>query len=64
MLRYRSALEELNQFRNPECLFEQIVMTSYNKKFYRVEGVDVNMKPSNTFTNEKGETLTYAQYHE
>lgn len=39
-------------------------MTQYNKKFYKVEAVDVNMRPSNTFTNEKGESITFAQYYE
>lgn len=64
MLRYKTALEELNAFRNPECLIEQVVMTTYNKKFYKVEGVDINMRPASSFTNEKGETMTYAQYHQ
>ncbi|CAK87143.1 unnamed protein product (macronuclear) [Paramecium tetraurelia] len=64
MLRYRSALEELNQTRNPSCIQDQIVMTTYNKKFYKVEAVDVNLKPASTFTNEKGETISFAQYYE
>ena len=35
-------------------------MTTYNKKFYKVEAVDVNLSPGSTFTNEKGETISFA----
>lgn len=35
-------------------------MTTYNKKFYKVEAIDGNLRPASSFTNEKGETMTFA----
>ncbi len=33
----------------------EIVMTVYNRKFYRIERVNLQMSAKSTFSNEKGE---------
>ncbi|KAM3138756.1 hypothetical protein pb186bvf_009135 [Paramecium bursaria] len=65
MLRYRTALEELcSDKQSIDNLTDQIVMTQYNKKFYKVEGIDVQLRPTSSFLNEKGESITYQQYYQ
>lgn len=63
VLRYRTALQELCDNRKPDSLVGEIIMTQYNRKFYKIDGVDVNKRPTDTFTNEKGETMSYVNYY-
>ena len=40
------------------------VMTSYNKKMYRIDDVEFNMRVDDTFTIEKtGELISYYDYY-
>ena len=41
----------------------QSVVTGYNNKSYRIDEVDFSSSPKSTFTNSKGETLSYLQYY-
>lgn len=34
-------------------------MTTYNKKFYKIDDIDVNLRPTSKFQNEKKEEITY-----
>ncbi|CAD8053244.1 unnamed protein product [Paramecium sonneborni] len=64
ILRYRSVLEELNQFRNNlDIIIGQVVMTTYNKKFYQISGLELKMSPRSTFQNQNGEAITFEQYY-
>ena len=38
-------------------------MTTYNKKFYKIEKINTSMNSKSTFTNEKGETTSFAEYY-
>mmetsp|Transcript_18130 Transcript_18130/g.32433 ORF Transcript_18130/g.32433 Transcript_18130/m.32433 type:complete len:775 (-) Transcript_18130:767-3091(-) len=40
------------------------VLTLYNRKSYRVEDVDFNKSPRDTFTNEKGTTMSFKEYYQ
>ena len=35
----------------------------YNNKSYKVDDIDFNSSPKDSFTNEKGEKLTYVDYY-
>ncbi|CAD8044745.1 unnamed protein product [Paramecium primaurelia] len=64
ILRYRSVLEELIQFKqNLDIVIGQIVMTTYNKKFYQISGIELKMSPKSTFQNQNGEAITFEQYY-
>jgi len=39
------------------------VLTRYNNKSYKVDDIDFQMSPKSTFTNEKGEQLSYLEYY-
>jgi len=39
------------------------VLTRYNNKSYKVDDIDFQMSPKSTFTNEKGEQLSYLDYY-
>jgi len=39
------------------------VLTRYNNKSYKVDDIDFNSSPKDSFTNEKGEKLTYVDYY-
>jgi len=43
-------------------LLGSIVMTRYNNRTYRVDGVDVNINPASTFRDKSGRSVTYAEY--
>lgn len=38
-------------------------MTTYNKKFYKIERVNVTMNSKSTFKNEKEEVVSFAEYY-
>lgn len=40
------------------------VLTLYNRKSYRVEDVDFNKNPQDSFTSEKGVTMTFKDYYQ
>lgn len=40
------------------------VLTLYNRKSYRVEDVDFNKTPRDSFTNEKGVSMTFKEYYQ
>lgn len=39
------------------------VLTRYNNKSYKIDEMDFNASPKDTFTNEKGESMTYLDYY-
>lgn len=41
----------------------EIVMTTYNKKFYKIERVNTTMSSKSTFVNEKQEVSSFAEYY-
>ncbi|XP_038044639.1 piwi-like protein 1 isoform X1 [Patiria miniata] len=41
----------------------EIVLTKYNNKTYRVDDIDFNIDPMNTFDKLDGTKITYAQYY-
>jgi aubergine-like protein len=41
----------------------QIVMTSYNKRFYRIDAIEDSLNPDSSFSNTKGESMTYYEYY-
>ena len=50
---------------NEKCLEKFVgltVMTQYNKKAYRIDDINWDGKPSDTF-EKKGEPITYIQYY-
>lgn len=42
----------------------KVVMTRYNRLFYTVEKVCLDMSPRDSFTDERGEARTFLQYYE
>jgi aubergine-like protein len=40
------------------------VLTLYNRKSYRIEDVDFNKSPRDSFTNEKGVSMTFKEYYQ
>ncbi|XP_026465742.1 piwi-like protein Siwi [Ctenocephalides felis] len=40
-----------------------VVLTDYNNKTYRVDGVDWNMSPASTFKKRTGEDISFMQYY-
>ncbi|CAK75192.1 unnamed protein product (macronuclear) [Paramecium tetraurelia] len=64
ILRYRTALEELDSLKpHTELIIGQIVMTTYNKKFYQISGLEIGMNPKSTFQNQNGEAITFESYY-
>nr|XP_002130577.2 piwi-like protein 2 [Ciona intestinalis] len=54
-----------NQYRDA-CVKElvgAIVLTRYNNKNYRVDDIAWDMTPSSSFTNSKGDKLTFVEYY-
>jgi aubergine len=41
----------------------QIVLTRYNNRTYRIDGIDFDKSPLSTFTKRTGETMSYQQYY-
>ena len=39
-------------------------MTIYNKKMYRVDGIEFGMRPASLFTLKNGDKLSFSQYYE
>ncbi|CAD8133133.1 unnamed protein product [Paramecium octaurelia] len=67
ILRNKTVLEELNSGQNKiginfDKIIGQIVMTTYNKKFYEISGVELTMTPKSTFQNQNGEAITFESY--
>jgi len=46
-----------------KALLGTSVLTRYNNKSYKVDDIDFNSSPKDTFTNEKGEELSYLDYY-
>ena len=44
-------------------LLGQSVITTYNNKTYKIDELDFNQSPKDTFTNERGETMTFLDYY-
>lgn len=40
------------------------VMTIYNKKMYRVDGIDFDISPSHTFNLKDGKKMSFLEYYE
>lgn len=40
------------------------VITPYNKRLYRITGVDFSKSPESTFVNSEGETITFVEYYQ
>ena len=41
------------------------VMTCYNKKMYKIDDIDINMKVEDKFKMEKtGEEISYSEYYQ
>ena len=38
-------------------------MTTYNKKFYKIDRVNIDINSRSTFQNAKGESITFANYY-
>ncbi len=38
-------------------------MTIYNKRMYRIDGIDFNSTPSQTFKLKNGESMTFCEYY-
>ena len=47
-----------------KALLGQVVLTRYNNKTYRIDEVDFNRSPEDTFENSRGETLTFLDYYQ
>ena len=39
------------------------MLTRYNNKTYKIDDLDFESSPMSTFTNSKGETMTYVDYY-
>ena len=39
------------------------ILTRYNNKSYIVDDINFEMSPESTFTNEKGQTMTFVEYY-
>jgi len=68
ILRSDSALYYINQTKSSqearELLQGRSVVASYgNYRMYRVDDIDFNSNPSKTFTNDKGEKTSLAEYY-
>jgi aubergine-like protein len=71
VLRTQSVLKEINEVRERcrgdpmEAIRKQFIgstiMTSYNKRTYKVDEVDFNMSPRDVFTTEDKE-ISYVEY--
>ncbi|CAL8111645.1 unnamed protein product [Orchesella dallaii] len=47
-----------------EYIVGKIVITNYNKRHYRIDGVEWSKSPKSTFTNSRQEEMTFVQYYE
>lgn len=56
-------MDELNRNKYIDSYEGSIVMTKYNKKFYRVEKIHTHMTPKDKFTTENGEEITFKEYY-
>lgn len=45
------------------ALLGQVVMTRYNNKTYRIDGIAWDLSPSNSFDKKDGEPVTYVSYY-
>lgn len=54
---------ELRQKNQMDRIVGEIVMTTYNKKFYKIERINSTMNSKSTFLNEKQETCSFAEYY-
>jgi len=46
-----------------KALLGTSVLTRYNNKSYKVDDIDFNSSPKDSFTNEKGEEMSYLDYY-
>jgi aubergine-like protein len=46
-----------------KALLGTSVLTSYNNKTYKIDDLDFQSSPKSTFTNEKGEKISYLDYY-
>lgn len=46
-----------------QTLLGQVVLTRYNNKNYRIDDVDFDANPEQTFTDRNGEQISYVQYY-
>ena len=47
-----------------KALLGTSVVTKYNNKNYKIDGIDFEDSPRGTFTNQRGETISFIQYYE
>jgi aubergine-like protein len=46
-----------------KLLLGESVLTRYNNKTYKIDEIDFAASPRDSFTNERGEKLTYIEYY-
>ncbi len=46
-----------------KALLGKSIITRYNNKSYRIDDIDFESNPSNTFTTEHGQTYTFVDYY-
>lgn len=44
-------------------LIGKSVMTTYNRRIYRVDKIEFNMNPRDGFTNDQGEKIQFLDYY-
>lgn len=47
-----------------KALLGTSVVTKYNNKNYKIDGIDFEDSPRGTFTNQRGETISFIEYYE
>ena len=47
-----------------KALLGTSVVTKYNNKNYKIDGIDFEDSPRGTFTNQRGETISFLEYYE
>ena len=47
-----------------KALLGTSVVTKYNNKNYKIDGIDFDDSPRGTFTNQRGETISFIEYYE
>jgi len=59
------SLVKKDNFKNEaeKALLGTSVLTSYNNKTYKIDEVNFDSSPKDTFINEKGEEISYVQYY-
>ena len=45
------------------ALIGNVVLTRYNNKTYKIDDMLFDSSPKSTFTNSRGETMTYIEYY-